>query len=241
MYRIGHARPLAGLVNAGFCALAGREAGAFRDSFMASFREILAAHAPVLLLDAASARVQVGWIEAGGSRWQSAEEEAGVGLFRCLEALGVRPSEAGAYVFCDGPGSVLGCRTAAMAVRAWTVVQPRPVYAYHSLTVVAQALGQPGVTVIADARRDAWHSVTAGGPLRRVPTAGLRGELVTPEGFRHWTPQPDGVRPVPYSLAELLPRVLDADLLRPTDAPDAFLHEEPTYATWTPQVHRAPS
>ena len=215
--------------------------GAFRPRFMATFRQILSAHGPLLALDAASARVQAGWIETGAARWQTAEEEAGTGLFRCLDALGVKPSAAGAYVFCDGPGSVLGCRTAAMAVRAWLVVQPRPVYAYHSLAMVAAALGQPAVNVIADARRDAWHCLAAGGPLRRVPTAELAGEQVTPEGFRHWTPLPSGVRTVPYSLADLLPQVLDADLLRPTDAPDAFLHEEPTYATWTAQVHRAPS
>ena len=36
-----------------------------------------------------------------------------------------------------------------------------------------------------------------------------------------------GVKRVPYSLADLLPAVWDADLLHVTDAPDAFLHEEP--------------
>lgn len=209
---------------------------------MPTLREILAAHAPVLLLDAASSRVQVGWIGAdGAARWQIAEDEAGVGLFRCLEALDLKPSQTGAFVFCDGPGSVLGCRTAAMAVRAWNVVAPKPIFAYHSLAVVAHALGEPHTTVIADARREAWHAASAGAPLRRVPTAELSGELVTPEGFRHWTPLPPAVRQVPYSLADLLPRVLDADLLRATEAPDAFLHEEPTYVTWTPRVHRAPS
>jgi len=221
--------------------LARRGSGPFRGPFMATLRAILAAHAPLLVLDAASARVQVGWLEAGAARWESAEEEAGVGLFRCLAALDVKPSAAGAYVFCDGPGSVLGCRTAAMAVRAWLVVQPRPVFAYHSLAVVAEAIGQNGVRVIADARREAWHAVAAGGKLRRMPSAELAGELIMPDGFRHWAPLPAGVRRVPYSLADLFPQVPDADLLRPTDAPDAFLHEEPTYATWTPQVHRAPS
>ena len=73
-----------------------------------------------------------------------------------------------------------------------------------------------------------------------MPTAELAGELVMPEGFRHWTPLPAGVTSTPYVLADLLPRVADADLFRPTAAPDAFLHEEPAYATWTPQIHRAP-
>jgi tRNA threonylcarbamoyladenosine biosynthesis protein TsaB len=208
---------------------------------MSTLRQILATQAPVLVLDAASARIQVGWLETGAARWQAFDDEAGVGLFKGLAALGVRPTDAGAFVFCDGPGSVLGCRTAAMAVRAWNVVNARPAYAYHSLALVAHALAEPGLSVIADARRDAWHCIAAGGPLRRVPTAELAGALATPEGFRHWTPLPAGVRTVPYSLAELLPAALDADLFRATEAPDAFLHEEPTYVTWTPQVHRAPS
>jgi hypothetical protein len=29
-------------------------------------------------------------------------------------------------------------------------------------------------------------------------------------------------------------------LFRQTEEPDAFLHEEPSYAMWTPQVHQAP-
>jgi tRNA threonylcarbamoyladenosine biosynthesis protein TsaB len=34
--------------------------------------------------------------------------------------------------------------------------------------------------------------------------------------------------------------VLDAEMLISTDAPDAFLHEEPSYVTWAPHIHRAP-
>jgi len=208
---------------------------------MSSLRQLLAAHGPVLLVDAASARVQVGLLSAGQpARWASSEEEAGVGVFRCVAQLGIAPGDVGAFVFCDGPGSVLGIRTVAMALRTWGVLAPRPVFAYHSLAVVAEALGRPEVTVIADARRDAWHCLSLGSGLRRVPAAELAGELVMPEGFRHWSPLPAGVTQTTYALAELLPRVEDRDLFRPTDAPDAFLHEEPSYATWTPQIHRAP-
>lgn len=208
---------------------------------MPSLRQLLAAHGTLLLIDAASARVQVGLLATGQpARWAASDDESGVGIFRGIEQLGVQPSAAGAFVFCDGPGSVLGIRSAAMAVRTWCVLQPRPVFAYHSLALVAQALGRPGATVIADARRDAWHGKSYDTSLRRVPTAELAGELIMPEGFRHWTPLPDGVARTPYVLAELLPRVADHDLFRPTVAPDAFLHEEPSYAMWTPQIHRAP-
>ncbi len=208
---------------------------------MPNLRQLLAAHAPLLLIDAASARIQVGLLRAGTpARWASSGEESGVGVFRCLDELGVQPDEAGAFVFCDGPGSVLGIRTVAMALRTWTMLKPRPMFAYHSLALVAQAIGRPEVHVIADARRDTWHCLAMGEPLRRVPTGELRGELIMPDGFRHWTPLPEGVARSPYILAELLPRVQEQDLFRVVETPDAFLHEEPSYVTWTPQIHRAP-
>lgn len=135
---------------------------------------------------------------------------------------------------------MLGIRTAAMAIRTWNVLSLRPVFAYQSLAVVAHALGNPEVSVIADARRESWHTFRRGGKLRRVPAAGLEGELVTPDTFRHWSALPAGVVRVPYALPELLAKIADADLFRATDEPDAFLHEEPSYVTWTPQIHRAP-
>lgn len=208
---------------------------------MPSLRQLLDARAPLLLLDAASTRIQVGWLAAGQpARWETASAEAGVGLFECVQRLQIRTADAGAFLFCDGPGSILGVRTAAMALRAWLVLKPRPVFAYRSLELVAHALGRPELTIIADARRDSWHTGRIGQPVQRVPTATLSGELVMPEGFRHWTPLPAGVTSTSYSLDQLLPAVADADLFRETAAPDAFLHEEPSYVTWTPQIHRAP-
>jgi tRNA threonylcarbamoyladenosine biosynthesis protein TsaB len=216
----------------------------FRDGKMPSLRQLLAAHSPLLVIDAASSRVQAGWIEndrPDGARWATSGEETGVGLFRCVEALGIDLGAAAAFAFCDGPGSVLGIRTCAMALRTWNVLKPRPMFGYTSLALVAHSLGRSDVGVIADARRELWHHFTLGGELRRVPTSELLGELVMPENFRHWSKPPAGLSNVPYSVADLLPCVMDADLFRPTDAPDAFLHEEPSYVTWTPQIHRAPS
>jgi tRNA threonylcarbamoyladenosine biosynthesis protein TsaB len=209
---------------------------------MPSFRQLVAAHAPLLLIDAASARVQVGWLagETGG-RWETSEDEAGVGIFTCLEKLGGDVAAANAFIFCDGPGSILGIRTVAMALRTWNVLKPRPMFAYSSLAIVAHALGRTDAGVIADARRDSWHHYQIGRGLRRVEATSLSGELITPEGFRNWSTLPANVQRVPYSLAGMLPRIADADLFLATDAPDAFLHEEPSYVTWTPQIHRAPS
>jgi tRNA threonylcarbamoyladenosine biosynthesis protein TsaB len=210
---------------------------------MPSLREIIAAHRSVLLLDAASERIQVGRLTADGGRWAESAAEAGEGLFRCLDELEADPATVAAFAFCEGPGSILGIRTSAMAIRTWTALAPRPCYHYQSLAVVAAGLGDPAVTVVADARRESWHVLRSGSPLRRVPAAELSGACVMPEGFRHWSTTPAGLKTVPYRLQELFarPAVLEASLFTATDAPDAFLHEEPAYAAWTPQVHRAPA
>ncbi|HEX3730782.1 MAG TPA: peptidase M22, partial [Opitutaceae bacterium] len=76
---------------------------------MASLRQVLGAHAPLLLIDAASARIQAGWWQAGAEpRWADSDAEAGVGIFRCVEALGADPARARGFAFCSGPGSILG-------------------------------------------------------------------------------------------------------------------------------------
>jgi tRNA threonylcarbamoyladenosine biosynthesis protein TsaB len=210
---------------------------------MPSLNQLLAAHAPLLVLDAAAARIQVGSLAAdGGGRWETSEEEAGVGIFQCVERLRVDLDAVGAFVFCAGPGSILGIRTVAMALRAWGVARLRPGFAYGSLDLVAQSLRQPEVGIIADARRDLWHVAQWGQELRRVPTDALPTSLLMPEGFRHWSPLASSrFARTPYLLAEMLaqPQVRAAELFRPTDAPDAFLHEEPSYAAWVPRVHGA--
>ena len=210
---------------------------------MPSLREICRRDS-VLVIDAASAVIQVGALGADGAagtaNWTTSSEEAGIGVFQCIEHLAIDPQTVGAFVFCEGPGSVLGIRTVAMAIRTWCMLKPRPVFAYASLGLVAQVLARPEVGVIADARRDSWHHFQLGRGLRRLGAGELGGALVMPEGFRHWSPLPAGVERVPYRLADLLPRVPDADLFHATDAPDAFLHEEPSYVIWTPQIHRAP-
>jgi len=210
---------------------------------MPSLSQILERYSPLLLIDAASERIQVGLLGASAPpRWAGRADEAGVGVFECLDELDVEIGAVGAFAFCEGPGSILGIRTCAMALRTWNVLCPRPMFSYVGLAVVARALGRPGAVVIADARRGRWHCLTSGGPLLRLSAAELPGELLTPDGFRHWAPLPTGTSGASYDLAALfaLPQVADADLFRETATPDAFLHQEPTYAKWTPQIHRAP-
>lgn len=214
---------------------------------MNSLSSVLAAHSPLLVLDAASARVQVGWLDAATpAHWGTREEEAGQGIFRVIERLGVDVAQAGAFLYCEGPGSILGLRTAAMAIRTWATLRPRPIFAYRSLDLVAAALDRPGLEVVADARRDTWHLAELSPdhqplPLRRVPTAAVSHDCVTPEHFRAWSTLPTPLPTVPYDVPAYLAATTERLLLRATTEPDAFLHEATEYVTWTPHIHRAPS
>lgn len=226
---------------------------------MPALAPLVAAHRATLVIDSASATVQAGlFVPDRAPVWRQSTAEAGIAVFACaaevLAAAGRGVRDLGACVFCEGPGSILGIRTVAMALRTWQAVreQELPVFAYRSLELVAHALAAAGTpvpfTVIADARRDTWHCVDVGaggpGPLRRVPRDGLAdagGALFMPAGFRAWVAPPRPAAEVPYALADLWRGREQAELLRPAPQPEAFLHEDPAYVMWTPQVHRPPA
>ncbi len=214
-----------------------------------SFSSLSKNHGNLLVIDAASEVLQVGWIEPNVSPcWIKLSSEAGTGLYQALAELAVSPNDAACFVFCEGPGSMLGIRTIATALRTWTALRPRSVYSYLSLELAAYALGKPGATLIADARRQSWHTLTldqGGKPseIQRLPTEDLpAGSVYTLAGVRSWTklPQP-APQEVPYDASVLTTDLANEPLLRKTDDPDAFQPERPTYAQWTPRVHQSPS
>jgi tRNA threonylcarbamoyladenosine biosynthesis protein TsaB len=239
---------------------------------MFTLRALLDRHPTILLIDSASSRIQVGLFRrAHDPLWESAIEEAGTALFSLSEKLLTRAASSAAtntptasttspsaplplaaidaFIFCDGPGSVLGIRTAAVALRTWNALHPSPCYAFTSLALTAHHLARAenlrDFAVISDARRETWHRVTVDfsgvvSALQRTPAAGLAGPLFLPENFRHWSALPPTVRTVPYDLATQLPPLANTPLFIDAPEPDAFLHEEPTYQTWTAKIHRAP-
>ena len=214
---------------------------------MVSLDSLLSSYSGVVVIDAASSRIQVGWYSDGNQPvWRSSMEESGEAIFRCLDELHINVLTIGAIVFCEGPGSLLGVRTVATLIRTWQLLSPKQVFSFRSLELVALAGGEREIGVISDARRETWHLVEVdsegrSGAVQRVSKENLPGRLRTPENFRSWAHLPEGIIRVPYDIAEMLERTRAIPFLRPVDKPDAFTHEASHYATWTPQVHRAPS
>ncbi len=220
---------------------------------MPSFAQLLAAHGSILVFDAASQRVQIGLLRAGQpALWEHTDDEAGRGLFSGTETVlakaGVSLDDIATFAFCEGPGSMLGTRTIAMALRTWLVLKPRPVFTYQSLALAASAEWRRSprpFAVIADARRESWHvqPVAADGRLGttlRLPTPELpAGELLMPDGFRIWSKPPAILGACSYDLAALTAAVPDAELCRAVELPDALQHEAPDYKKWSAQPHSA--
>ncbi len=221
---------------------------------MASLAQLLATHGCILAVDAASTTIQVGLLRTGQPPlWRTSTDEAGKALFALaddvLRAADLTLSDVRAFVFDAGPGSMLGVRTVAMALRTWQALAARPAYQFQSLALLAHELARAGQTgaVIADARRETWHLVAFAAPdriepLRRAMSAEVAAgttALWQPAAFRAWSKSPRATQDCAFDLATLFAAHADADLFIATDAPDAFQHEAPEYKKWSAQVHSA--
>jgi len=200
--------------------------------------------------------VQAGVLRPGAPAvWRKGGADSSVELFvateACLAEAGLRLEDLGAFVYCDGPGSQLGIRTACMALRTWQTLRaaPAPVFAYRSLLLTALAHRQTAAvpfTVIADARRECWHAVRVaadGAPseVRRVPQEEVRAwpePLLQPAGFRAWSAPPRPAGECPYDCAAMFAVLADEPLLFPVAAPEPWLSSPITYKTWTGERHR---
>lgn len=211
---------------------------------------------PLLLLDAAGSVVQTGlWSDGRWESWRDSREEAGTSLFEgthsILKETGRGLSELEGFLFCEGPGSMLGIRIAAMAIQGWQHLasKPLPVFTYDSHTLLAHILlareeKQP-FHVISDARRERWNlaSVSPEGdvlPLQRVsgdvlPT--LEGSFFRMEEIVR-NQSPVAATTIPYRLLEHASLFLRPGFLRPAERPAALLQEKPEYKKWSAERHR---
>ena len=137
----------------------------------------MSAPEPCLVFDgSARAGVRVGVLSGG--RWVGqglSPDGALEGLFGCVEvALAEAKLKLGdirSFALCVGPGSVLGIRIAALAVRSWSALEPRPIFIWESLAGIARSaltVGEQGPFLVAvESRLKRWHAleVSADGSL----------------------------------------------------------------------------
>ena len=214
-----------------------------------------------LVIDCSEGEVFCGLLDAD-RRWL-ARRQSGPGaleaLFPSVAAVlreAVRaPGSIRRYLYCEGPGSVLGLRLGAMAIETWCRLSAAPVerlgYGSLQLTAALLLIDDPALQnacIVSDWKQDAWHSLEIrdrrAGEVATLPTSeiqSLDGPLYHLPRRKGWQAPPDGAQTLPYQPSRL-DEVLDSPgLLRPSAAVELFQPGGNTFAKWNPQRHRAGS
>ena len=100
---------------------------------------------PILIIDTASPTTTVGLgVSDTEWCWLDSDRESGVAVFqlvaRMVGARAIPLTSLRTLAYCDGPGSMLGIRTAAMALRTWVAsgcLGQARMTAYSSLALAA--------------------------------------------------------------------------------------------------------
>jgi tRNA threonylcarbamoyladenosine biosynthesis protein TsaB len=214
----------------------------------------MSAPEPCLVLDgSARAGVRVGVLSGG--RWVGqgiSPDGALEGLFGCVEAAlaeaMLKLGDIRSFALCVGPGSILGIRIAALAVRSWSALEPRPIFVWESLAGLARSAlvaGEQGpFLVAAESRLKRWHAleVAADGSLG-VPFEAEAAELNS-SGHRVLAASEVAVGvlisqvQVPHPWSTLPALFAQPGFLREEHRPDA-LNVANDFATWSGERHRS--
>ncbi len=214
---------------------------------------------PTLLVDGSGACFYAGVLGSGGQwlAFKAADEPALESLFTTVEHVlqeaGIALEAIQSYLYCEGPGSVLGLRLCAMAIETWRRLQPTPgaTYGYKSLQLAAADLLHhtqlpQQVLLISDWKKDTWNGLKLStGNLPEV-TPVSSGELADWSGPLYHLPARKGWQPPPANAVELsyqpqnLPDLLSVHgLVRATEGVTLYQSGLNTFQKWTPDRHRA--
>lgn len=179
------------------------------------------------------------------------EEGALEATFACAEqalaSAGLKFADLRSFAVCVGPGSMLGIRVTAMAVRTWAALRPCEVWVWEPLVALAAAARLRGETgafsVVSESRLKRWHVVSvdatgAPSPARECEVeqvAALSGRILTTAGQ---APQVlPSAQVVPEAWPELPWVFAQAGVLRLEPQPEA-LNAAADFATWSGERHR---
>jgi len=209
---------------------------------------------PCLVLDGSARQgTSVGILQDG--RWlsqvqveQGAMEASVDAVQTVLQTAGLSLADLKSFAVCIGPGSILGIRLTAMAVRTWAAQTPRPLYTWDALTVLArvalQAKRPPPFLVVSDSRLKRWNVLKVNDATSLSAIAELTADEVKAQGLplistsassRDVFPEVEVVPSVWTHLPALLPLVAIAN-----SKPEA-LNPTNDFALWSGERHRGPA
>ncbi|MFU8847755.1 MAG: hypothetical protein ACNA77_03445 [Opitutales bacterium] len=214
---------------------------------------------PALLVDGSGSSFFSGVLGGDGDwlAFEKAAEPALESLFktvdRVLQSAAIELEAIRSFIYCEGPGSVLGLRLCAMAIETWRHIHAAPMelYAYNSLQLLAARLQKENkITaeslLISDWKKDYWNSLTIGPegagevcPISADELAQWQGPLYHLPARKGWQTPPANAMQLGYDpecLNQLLPF---PDLLQARDQVELYNSGINTFQKWRPERHRA--
>lgn len=172
----------------------------------------------MLVVDTSSRRVCVGLFDEKGTlSYKTSEEDASLSLFPLIKSLLAefdwQLSQINTIAFCQGPGSMLGIRTAIMGIRTWQgagLIDNKPIYSFSSLRIGAELVrgsssSKDSFLVITDARRNSWNALRVDGQstqsIQILENAAIEAEstpLYSFKEFPTWTRSKANIKLLPY-------------------------------------------
>lgn len=193
-------------------------------------------------------------------QWLAQVHRAGApleNLFPVVEATmkdaGIQLSDLSSYLYCEGPGSVLGLRLCAMAIETWIRLYPdsAQLYKYNSLELSALALlhSRPGLKdalIVADWKKGAWNALrikdARPGEAEVIDDDALAawsGELYHLPQRKGWQSPPPQAHTLEYAPTRIAEVRRHPALLQATDHVQLYSSGINTFKKWTPTRHRA--
>ena len=212
-----------------------------------------------LVIDGSGSAVFAGVLD-NRDRWLARIERAGAPLEElfpaveeALESADLTLANIGSYLYCEGPGSVLGLRLCAMAIETWTRLYPNSArfHKYNSLGLTAQALlhANPGLKnalIVADWKKGAWNAVyikdAKVGSTEIIDDAGLtawEGALYHLPQRKGWQSPPAKAQTLHYDPALISEIRRCSGLLRASKGVELYNSGINTFQKWKPIRHRA--
>ena len=184
---------------------------------------------------------------------RTSDEEASLSLFPsvkdALAQSGLELQDLKAIAFCEGPGSMLGIRTAVMGIRTWKsagLLGDCQILSFSSLEVgrlLIAAQTDEAFTVVTDARRNSWNALDSsdpiGAPARLIANEDLE-QLETARfsfhDFPSWTRCAAPIERIDYRPESVFRDSRFGALLRENPNAEIPTARAQEFAKWVPQA-----
>lgn len=210
-----------------------------------------------LVIDCSSSNIYAGVLDHK-NQWRSQISREGTALENMFLAVEdtmqdarIKLSDLSGFIYCEGPGSVLGLRLCAMAIETWRRLYPNcnELLKYNSLQLSAQVLLQDNVDlkdalIVSDWKKGAWNSIqiTAALPQKIVviddnTLTNFNGKLYHLPQRKGWQRPPPKAQTLLHSPGRIADLRLRTSALKAVDQVEIYNNSVNRFQKWTPTSH----